>query len=111
MKIWNEEVWMRVIHPDGTTTTDVMAYTIFDAKLQAAARWNLTPEQLKRPLETITASPLPGLRLIPYRAVGAENGLLLAMRFPAVRVGGRVLVPVNGLRAWLDQQAQNSREE
>lgn len=31
--------------------------------------------------------------------------------FPAVRVGGRVLVPVNGLRAWLDQQAQNSREE
>ena len=49
----------------------------------------LTPEQLKRPLETITASPLPGLRLIPYRAVGAENGLLLAMRFPAVKVGGR----------------------
>lgn len=49
----------------------------------------LTPEQLKRPLETITASPLPGLRLIPYRAVGAENGLLLAMRFPSVCLGGR----------------------
>ncbi len=48
MKIWNEEVWMRVIHPDGTSTTDVMAYTIFDAKLQAAARWNLTPEQLQQ---------------------------------------------------------------
>ena len=29
----------------------------------------------------------------------------------AARVGGRVLVPVSGLRAWLDQQAQNSREE
>ena len=49
----------------------------------------LTPEQLKQPLKTITASPLPGLRLIPYRAVGEENGLLLAMRFPAVQVGGR----------------------
>ena len=30
--------------------------------------------------------------------------------FPAVRVGGRVHVPVDGLRAWLEQQAQNSRE-
>lgn len=49
----------------------------------------LTAEQLKHPLETMTASPLPGLRLIPYRAVGAENGLLLAMRFPTVCMGGR----------------------
>lgn len=49
----------------------------------------LTAEQLKHPLETMTAAPLPGLRLIPYRAVGAENGLLLAMRFPAVSMGGR----------------------
>lgn len=46
-------------------------------------------EQLKKPLQTMTSPPFPGLRLIPYRAVGAENGLLLAMRFPAVRVGGR----------------------
>ena len=46
-------------------------------------------EQLKKPLQTMTSPPIPGLRLIPYRAVGAENGLLLAMRFPAVKVGGR----------------------
>lgn len=31
--------------------------------------------------------------------------------FPLVRLGGRVLVPVDGLRAWLNQQTQNSREE
>lgn len=49
----------------------------------------LTTEELQRPLETITASPLPGLRLIPYRAVGSESGLLLAMRFPVVCMGGR----------------------
>ena len=46
-------------------------------------------EQLKKPLQTMSSPPLPGLRLIPYRAVGAENGLLLAMRFPAVKVGAR----------------------
>lgn len=61
----------------------------------------LTAEQLKHPLETMTASPLPGLRLIPYRAVGSENGLLLAMRFPAVRVGGRTR---SGIVAFAPQQ-------
>lgn len=55
----------------------------------AQALTGLTPEQLKHPLETITSSPLPGLRLIPYRAVGSENGLLLAMRFPIVCLGGK----------------------
>lgn len=55
----------------------------------AGALTGLTPEQLKHPLETITSSPLPGLRLIPYRAVGAENGMLLAMRLPRVCLGGR----------------------
>lgn len=49
----------------------------------------LTRAQLRHPLETLTAAPLPGLRLIPYRAVGAEGGLLLAMSVPAVEVGSR----------------------
>lgn len=49
----------------------------------------LTREQLRHPLQTMTAAPLPGLRLIPYQAVGAENGLLLAMGVPMVEVGGR----------------------
>ena len=49
----------------------------------------LTREQLGRPLETMTQVPLPGLRLVPYRAVGSEKGLLLAIRVPAVRIGGK----------------------
>ena len=57
--------------------------------LRARELTGLTREQLRHPLETMTHSPLPGLRLIPYRAVGAENGLLLALRVPAVRIGGR----------------------
>ena len=56
---------------------------------QAQTLTGLTQQQLGSPLKTMTDSHLPGLRLIPYRAVGAENGLLLAMRFPTVRVGGR----------------------
>lgn len=49
----------------------------------------LTREQLGHPLETMTQSNLSGLRLIPYRAVGKEKGLLLAVRVRSVRIGGR----------------------
>lgn len=48
----------------------------------------LTREQLCSPLETMTGRVLPGLRLIPYRAVGS-GGMLLAMRFPDAKIGSR----------------------
>ena len=49
----------------------------------------LTQEQLKDPLGTLAAGSLPGLRLIPYRAVGQGSGLLLGMRFENVTIGSR----------------------
>lgn len=45
----------------------------------------LTMQQLRSPLESVGA--LPGLRLIPYRAVGKEGGLLLAMKLQNVKIG------------------------
>ena len=50
----------------------------------------LTREQIGEPLETIARRSLPGLRLIPYRAVGQRGGMLLAMRFDGVKIGSRV---------------------
>lgn len=50
----------------------------------------LTGEQLQSPLETLAQHPLPGLRLIPYRAVGQSGGMLLAMRFNNVKIGSRM---------------------
>lgn len=47
----------------------------------------LTEQQLKHPAESLPL--LPGGRLIPYRSVGVENGLLMAIRFPVVKVGNR----------------------
>ena len=47
----------------------------------------LTRHQLSTPLEAIAARPLPGLRLIPYHAVGNKGGLMLAMRFSCAVVG------------------------
>lgn len=51
----------------------------------AAKLTGLTSDQLSRPVESIGA--IPGLRLIPYRAVGTQNGLLLGMQLNHVKIG------------------------
>ena len=48
----------------------------------------LTPLQLAKPVETISQSSVPGLRLIPYRSVGQSCGMLLAMKFDSVKIAG-----------------------
>ena len=58
--------------------------------MSAGILTGLTVQQLCTPLETLTAKPVPGLRLIPYRAVGRSGGMLLAMRFEHVKIGSRV---------------------
>ncbi len=50
----------------------------------------LSAGQLAAPLETLTRRPIPGLRLIPYRAVGQNGGMLLGLRFEHVKIGSRV---------------------
>lgn len=49
----------------------------------------LTEDQLRHPLETLARRPIPGLRLIPYRAVGTAGGFLLGLRFEDVKIGSR----------------------
>lgn len=48
----------------------------------------LTQAQLRHPLETLARRPIPGLRLIPYRAVGQGGSMLLAMKLRA-KLDGR----------------------
>lgn len=49
----------------------------------------LTHEQLAHPVETLATAKLPGLRLIPYSAVGQSAGLLLGIRADRVEVEGK----------------------
>ena len=49
----------------------------------------LTRQELEAPLDTLTKPPIGGLRLIPYRNVGAQAGMLLGMRIQEVFLGGR----------------------
>lgn len=48
---------------------------------------NLTQEQLKNPVELLASGLLPGIRLIPYQAVGQPGGLLPAIRFRNAKIG------------------------
>ena len=54
----------------------------------------LTPNQLQSPIETMSAASVPGLRLIPYRAVGQSGGMLLAVRFDQVKMEGKECSPL-----------------
>ena len=47
----------------------------------------LTLQQLQKPVEALTQAQLPGLRLIPYHAIGQPAGLLLALRMQNVKIG------------------------
>lgn len=80
-------VQLTALHDTGNTLRDPVTgrqVLVVDART-AGQLTGLTVQQLKKPVESLTA--LPGLRLIPYRAVGQENGLLLALKVPQVRIG------------------------
>lgn len=47
----------------------------------------LTAQQLRCPVNAVTQAKIPGLRLIPYRTVSQPSGMLLALRFPKVKIG------------------------
>ena len=47
----------------------------------------LTLQQLRSPVNSVEQSEIPGLRLVPYRTIGQNSGMLLAMRFSGVRIG------------------------
>lgn len=49
----------------------------------------LTQQQLQNPLETLSSSILPGLRLIPYHTIGNAGGFMLAKRFEDVVIAGK----------------------
>lgn len=49
----------------------------------------LTMQELGDPVGTLMRRKLPGLRLIPYRCVGENGGMLLAMRFSDVTLGDK----------------------
>ena len=75
----------------GNTLTDPLTgESVLVAGAQIGQRLlGLSPQQLSSPVETMLSARIPGLRLLPYSAVGKSGGMLLAMRCDRVHIGNR----------------------
>ena len=47
----------------------------------------LNAHQLSHPVETLASGVVPGIRLLPYHAVGQPGGMLVAVRFRGAKIG------------------------
>ncbi len=71
-----------VLHDTGNTLRDPITgerVLVADAEV-AKVLLKLRREDLEDPLRTMERRQIPGLRLVPYRAVGQPGGMLLAVR-------------------------------
>ena len=86
-----KQVRLLALRDTGNTLTDpVTGKSVLVADAQSAETLlGLTRAQLADPVGTLASGILPGLRLIPYRAVGVAGGMLLAIRMEGVRIGNR----------------------
>ena len=91
VELWvgQRHVKLLALRDTGNRLTDpVTGKSVLVADADAAMTLlQLTKEQLRHPVETVASGAIPGLRLIPYRAVGQSCGMLVAVRLPRVRVG------------------------
>ncbi len=94
VELCREEKRLRLLalRDTGNTLTDpVTGKRVLVADAQSAETLlGLTRAQLADPVGTVASGILPGLRLIPYRAVGVAGGMLVAMRLERVRIGNRI---------------------
>lgn len=84
-----KRLYMTALHDTGNTLRDPVTgrpVLVVGAEI-ARQLTGLTSQQLRSPVEAVTTAGIPGLRLIPYRAVGQSCGMLLAVKIPDVKIG------------------------
>lgn len=88
----NTRLQIRALQDTGNMLTDpVTGEDVLVVGAEVANRLlGLSPSQLADPVATVYAAPMPGLRLIACRTVGSSQGMLLALRLPAVQIGKKV---------------------
>ena len=87
----NNRLNLTALRDTGNTLRDpISGEQVLVLSAEAARRLTgLTEAQLRKPLETLSSRPVPGLQLIPYRAVGTGAGFLLGLRLENARVDGK----------------------
>ena len=85
----NKQLRLTALCDTGNTLTDpVTGSSVLVVGAEVAQQLTgLTQQQLRSPVSAVAQASIPGLRLIPYRSVSQPSGMLLALRFPRVRIG------------------------
>ncbi len=94
VKIWHNEktVKLTALMDTGNRLRDPVTgchVLVVDSRA-ARSLLGLTEEELQHPIDTISRGKYPGLRLIPYSAVGQPAGMLLCLRADVLRINGEV---------------------
>lgn len=91
LKFGEKQVKLTALHDTGNTLRDPhTGESVLIAGAEAAQTLlGLDRQQLLRPVETVASGVVPGLRLLPYRAVGQESGMLAAVRIREGKIGGK----------------------
>lgn len=81
---------MALIDTGNTLKDPVTGCGVLVADARAAMELlRLEQKELQHPIETISRGKYPGLRLIPYCAVGQPSGMLLGLRVEELRINGK----------------------
>lgn len=94
---WNDrQMSLIALRDTGNTLRDpVTGESVLVAGADVAEKLlGLTPYQLSHPVETLASGCVPGIRLIPYHAVGQPGGLLIAVRFHQAKIGNTYAEPL-----------------
>ena len=94
---WKErEVNIIALKDTGNTLSDpVTGEHVLVAGADVAGKLlGLSEYQLLHPLETLSSGSFPGLRLIPYHAVGQPGSMMLAARFVDATIGNVKVQPL-----------------
>ncbi len=91
LRMGRQKLHLTALRDTGNTLKDpITGQSVLVIGSEAAQRlYGLTQEQLSDPVGTMASCPVPGLRLIPYRAVGCAGGMLLAGRLDEVEIDGK----------------------
>lgn len=89
--IGNRRKCLTALHDTGNTLADPVTgnQVLVVGSEVGEELLGLTQEQLSDPIGTMAEAVIPGLRLIPYRAVGQPAGMLLAIKPDLVKIGGK----------------------
>ena len=92
---------MALMDTGNTLRDPVSGAAVLVAGMDVAQQLDIPRAFVENPIAGVCAPGLSGARLIPYRSVGCESGMLLAIRCEQVKIGGR---PVSSVVAFTPER-------